>query len=171
MDEASFLIGSDGSPSEPSSPTPPKKKRGGHRPGGGLPKGYVFTSTLRKDEARELVRQMITDRLQPIIEAHVSNAKGLNYLVARDKQGKFHRLIGKNALEKAYKLGHTVEVWQKDPSVEAMKVLLDRALDQAPKPPEEHRVTVTSDFAMLDRAKERARAALTTLAGVTNSEE
>ena len=97
--------------------------------------GMRWPSTLAKEQARELVRTAITQELVPLIQAQVSNALGLKYLVVRGKDGKFKR-IGPDALDRANEEGDTVEMWEKDPSIEALKELLNRALDQSPKPKE-----------------------------------
>lgn len=103
--------------------------RGGKRKGAGLPKGYKFKKTLEKDAAREFTRTLITARLLPLIEAQLSHAEGLKYLVTRDKNtGKFIRVgpaMAKSANEE------TIEVWEKDPSTQAFIELLNRALDKA----------------------------------------
>ena len=103
--------------------------RGHPRYGGGKPKGYKAPKTLEKEAARERVRQRITARLDPLIDAHLAQAEGLTYLVTRDKKtGKFIR-VGPAMASKAGE--ETIEVWEKDPSVEGLRVLLDRALDRA----------------------------------------
>jgi hypothetical protein len=64
--------------------------------------------------------------------AQVSNAKGLQYLVYRDKKsGKFERV---KALEDINQDENTIEVWEKDPSVQAYADLMNRALDKAIEP-------------------------------------
>lgn len=112
---------------------------GGPRPGSGRPKGRRSGATLDKLAARELVRQMVTQHLQPLIEAQVAQATGLKYLVVRDKAtGKFLR-VGKAGARGSAE--ETIEVWEKDPSTEAFAKLMDRALDQAAKPAEALSVT------------------------------
>ena len=109
-------------------------KNGGKRPGAGRPPG-PSQQTLSKLEARELLRQMVMQQMAPMVEAQVANAKGLKYLVIRDKKtGKFVKVT--KAMARAAQGGdvhETIEVWEKDPSVQAFTDLLNRALD---KPPE-----------------------------------
>ncbi len=61
----------------------------------------------------------------------MAHAEGLKYLVTRDKKtGKFIRVT--EAMAKA-RLGaneETIEVWEKDPSVQAFTDLMNRALDK-----------------------------------------
>ena len=131
---------------------------GGTRSGAGKKKGHKQPKTLEKEAARERVRQRITARLDPLIDAHLAQAEGLKYLVTRDKKtGKFIR-VGPAMASKAGK--ETIEVWEKDPSVEGLRVLLDRALDG----PKEQALEMTVDagkdiLAWLDETKRRNRTA------------
>src|SRR5215831_18767460 len=45
---------------------------GGKREGAGYPKGVKWPSTLRKEEARELVRRYVTERLPEYLDASAS---------------------------------------------------------------------------------------------------
>ena len=101
---------------------------GGRRAGAGRKTGQ---KVLDKLAARELVRQMVTERLQPLIDAQVANAAGLKYLVTRDKRtGKFIRVTEAMAKAKQGDSEEIIEVWEKDPSVQAFTDLLNRALDK-----------------------------------------
>jgi hypothetical protein len=105
--------------------------RGGARPGSGLKKGTKLQRTLDKIEARELVRRTVTAALGPLIEAQIANAKGLKYLVTRDKHsGKFIRVTEAMARLKQGDSEEHIEVWEKDPSVQAFTDLMNRALDR-----------------------------------------
>jgi hypothetical protein len=116
-----------------------KSTWGGARPGAGYPKGRKKPHTLQKDAARELVRRLVTDNLQPLIAAQIANAQGLKYLVTRDKKtGKFIRVTEAMAKAKQGDDEEIIEVWEKDPSVQAFTDLLNRALD---KPAEQVKVT------------------------------
>jgi hypothetical protein len=109
--------------------------RGGKRAGSGLKKGYRFKHTIDKVEARELVRKMVTQSLQPMVTAQIANAQGVKYLVVRDKKtGKFLRVTEAMAKVKQGDTEEVIEVWEKDPSVQAFTDLMNRALD---KPPEQ----------------------------------
>src|SRR5262249_11361678 len=69
---------------------PDKWTHGGARPGGGKPKGSKLPSTLRKEEAREFVRQYLTARLGEYLDAMSDNVIGIRHLMMRDpKTGKF----------------------------------------------------------------------------------
>lgn len=124
-----------------------KSKHGGKRSGAGKPKGTKWPSTLAKEGARELVRQMITAELEPIVRSHITNAQGTKYLVTRNaKTGKFER-VSKERMEHLLETNdeelETIEVYDKDPSVEAFKTLLDRALDKPKEQVQEIAVTGT----------------------------
>jgi hypothetical protein len=95
---------------------------------GGRPKGRRSQATLDKEAAREFVRQTITKALGPLITSQLANAQGLKYLVTRDKKtGKFIRVGEAMARQSGEE---TIEVWEKDPSVQAFTDLLNRALDK-----------------------------------------
>lgn len=102
--------------------------RGGKRPGAGRPKG---TNGLEKEAARELLRKMVFERFGPLIEAQMSNAEGIKYLVVRDaKSGKFIRVSKALADEKLAAGEELIEVWEKDPSIQAFSDLMNRAMDK-----------------------------------------
>ena len=72
---------------------PKKRSHDGARPGGGYPKGMKWPSTLRKEEARELVRQYVTERLPQFLDAMSDNITGIRHLMMRDpKTGRFERI-------------------------------------------------------------------------------
>lgn len=123
-----------------------KGKHGGARPNSGPKKGTKYAPTIRKEEAREVARALITAQLEPMIQAQITHAKGLSYLVARHKTtGKFAKLT--QELAEGIAAGQNpeyeaIEVWSKDPSVQAFTDLLNRALD---KPAEQIKAEVKHD--------------------------
>lgn len=115
------------------------KKRGGARPNSGPKKGAVYQKTLDKLAAREVARQLITAKLEPLIDAQIANAGGLKYLVTRDKKtGKFLRV---GSAQAAKPNEETIEVWEKDPCVQAFTDLMNRALDKPSEPVQQHDVS------------------------------
>lgn len=124
-----------------------KSNRGGARPGAGRKKGSKWPTTIAKEQAREIARQIITSELEPLIRTHIANAQGTKYLVVRNaKTGKFERVSEermKLLLESGDEQLEAIEVYDKDPSVEAFKTLMDRALDQPAKPVEQVNATGT----------------------------
>ena len=96
---------------------------------GGRPKQQA---TLSKELARNVLRERILAEMGPMTDAQIAHAKGLKYLVTRDKKtGKFIRVT--EAMARVKVLASTeeiIEVWEKDPSVQAFTDLLNRALDK-----------------------------------------
>ncbi len=122
---------------------PKSSNHGGRRLNAGRPKGTKQPQTLAKEAAREVARTLITAALRPLIEAQIANAQGLKYLVTRDKKsGKFIRVTEAMAKAKTGQDEEIIEVWEKDPSVQAFTDLLNRALD---KPAEQVKVTGADD--------------------------
>jgi hypothetical protein len=103
--------------------------RGGARPGSGRPKGSKEPQTLQKEEARSVLRAAVFARMRPLVEAQIQNAEGLKFLMVRDKAGKFVR-VGKGEAEKLNPEESIIEVWEKDPSVQAFTDLMNRAIDK-----------------------------------------
>jgi hypothetical protein len=105
----------------------------------------VGTPGLQKEVARERLREIVMRDMDGLVEAQVANAKGIKYLVAREKKsGKFRRLTEAQALlqvggEEANDL-EIIEVWEKDPSVQAFTDLMNRTID---KPVEQVTAEVT----------------------------
>lgn len=111
--------------------------RGGARKGAGRKKG---PQTIEKAAARELVRQKVFEHLGPLLDAQISNAQGLSYLVTRDKKtGKFIRVT--EAMAKVGKDEEIIEVWEKDPSVQAFTDLMNRAIDKPAEQLQEIKLT------------------------------
>ena len=106
-------------------------KHGGARPNSGAKLGSEHHGTVEKNAYRQKARDLIGPHMAEVLQAHIANAKGIKYLVVREKAtGKFLR-VGEIA---AAATEEVIEVWEKDPSIEAAKVLLDRLLDK----PSEH---------------------------------
>ncbi len=112
--------------------------RGGKRPNSGPPKGTKYgpnKATLSKEAAREVIRQVIMRHADEMTAAQIANSKGLKYLVTRDKKtGKFVRVTEAMARLKQGDSEEIIEVWEKDPSVQAYTDLMNRYLG---KPTEE----------------------------------
>jgi hypothetical protein len=124
---------------------PGESKRGGARPGAGRKPGIRLPRTIKKEEARDALRQIVLQQMQDLVAAQLANATGLKYLVTRDKKsGKFVRVTEAMAKKRLGDNEFEVEVWEKDPNVAAFTDLMNRALD---KPTEavshEHTGTVT----------------------------
>lgn len=89
---------------------------------------------MDKIAAREYVRQRVIESLQDMLDAQISHSQGIKYLVARRKAGGKFEKVSPEMLETmlAGQDDETVvlEVWDKDPSVQAFTDLLNRALDK-----------------------------------------
>lgn len=110
----------------------------------GPKKGAIYQPTRDKAAAREALRLQVVARLDVLTEAQISNALGLKYLVYRDKKtGKFERV---KTLEAVDQDAETIEVWEKDPSIQAYADLMNRALDK----PAEHVELTGADGAPLE---------------------
>ena len=126
----------------------------------GRPVGSKGTKTLEKEAARQLLRELVLRDLEPLVDAQKANARGLKYLVARNKKtGKFDKLTASDArLNPEFESEHEViEVWESQPSVQAFTDLMNRALDKPTEHVEvEHSGNITLDE-RIKAARERAR--------------
>jgi len=107
-----------------------KGKLGGARPGAGRPKGK---QSLEKEQARVVVREMVTANLGPLVEAQIKHAQGIRFLMVRAKKGgKFTRVSEEMARDQKFLESdeHIYEIWDKEPSVQAFMTLMDRAIDR-----------------------------------------
>lgn len=131
--------------------------RGGRQPGAGRPKGRKNEATIDREWERELHRRQVLAERGAMTEAQIAHAKGLRYLVARHKTtGKFTKLTeelmqviasGENPEYEA------IEVWSKDPSVQAYTDLMNRALD---KPKEQMQdIHITGQINIVDVLRQR----------------
>lgn len=107
-----------------------------------MPKGYKTQKTIAKEAAREALRQIILQRMERLVDAQLAHAEGLKYLVVRDKKsGKFLRVTEAMAKAKQAKVAEgeeIIEVWEKDPSVQAFTDLMNRAIDKPSEQVQEH---------------------------------
>lgn len=119
---------------------------------GGRPKGSKTKATLDKEAAREFVRQRVIANLAPMIDAQLTHATGIKYLVVRAKKGgKFLRVTEGMAKQRQDLTDdeEIIEVWEKDPSVQAFTDLLNRALD---KPAEQvQKIEVVAELTIVNR--------------------
>src|SRR3990167_6791682 len=123
-------------------------KVGGKREGAGRPPGAKNKATYTKEQAREALRQIVLDHMRDLTDAQIAHAKGLKYLVTRNaKTGKFER-VSKERMEQLLDSQgdelERVEVWDKDPSVQAFTDLMNRALDK----PKEQEQDVNANVAL-----------------------
>lgn len=113
---------------------PERRKRG-------RPKGSKTIESLDKIDARNYVRQLVTAKLKPLVEAQIQNALGLSHLFLKDKVGRFVQITDPKQIEDVLNSGEQDKyfyIQTKDPSTAAFTDLLNRALD---KPAEHVEVT------------------------------
>jgi hypothetical protein len=122
-----------------------KGKHGGARPGAGLKKGAILKPTREKALAREALRAIIDKRMEEMTEAQIKHAIGIKYLVKRAKAGgKFEKVSADEldaALEGQDEGRLILEVWDKDPSVQAYSDLMNRHLDKPKEQEQEHKIS------------------------------
>lgn len=120
--------------------------RGGARPNSGPAKGTRYAPTISKEVARAEFRELIREYAPELHMAQFANAKGIKYLVGREKNtGKFVRLT--QAQVDAVLSGEddkymALEVWEKDPSTPAYTDLMNRWMDKPAEQPQQVHVTV-----------------------------
>lgn len=92
-----------------------------------------------------------------MLDAQIANAKGISYLVARNvKSGKFERVT--QAMLDIWLKGESVEdlerieVWEKDPNVQAWADIANRALD---KPTESVDMNLSGQVDVVDILRKR----------------
>lgn len=129
----------------------------------GRPKGSKNKSGIDKEVLRAVIRAKVAEHMGPMLDAQIANAKGIKYLVARERKGgKFVRLDEQRV--KAILGGkdsehEMIEVWEKDPSVQAFTDLMNRTVD---KPAETMNATV--DLSITQNIEARLKAARERLA-------
>lgn len=124
-------------------------KRGGARPGGGRPKGSVLPKTLEIQEARKQMQAYILKRLEPLLQAQASLARGVQYVyeivTLKDDKGKTIRREHVQ-LKDPDKIKHALDVLEgfsdaedseyyyltsEKPDVRAIDSMLDRTFGKA----------------------------------------
>ena len=135
--------------------------RGGKRPNSGPKPGAVYKPTRDKAIAREALRAIIDREMEAMTEAQIKHAKGIKYLVKRAVQGGKFEKVGADDLDAvlaAQDEGRVIlEVWDKDPSIQAFSDLMDRHLDRAANQTQTLDVTIHGDNLESKVAKVRQR--------------
>lgn len=135
--------------------------RGGARPNSGPKKGTKYAPTLSKEAAREAMRQIVMAHMEELAAAQIANAKGIKFLVVRQKTtGKFLRVTESMAQLKSGALKkdeEIIEVWEKDPSVQAFTDLMNRALDKPKEQPQDVNVTGQIDVVTVLKQRQARR--------------
>lgn len=120
--------------------------RGGPRPNSGPKKGTKYAKTLEREVYRQQLAKLVLEELRPMTEAQIAQAKGIKYLVTREKKsGKFIRVT--EAMAKVHKGNadeEIIEVWEKDPSTFAYTDLMNRVMG---KPIEQQEIQHSGEIA------------------------
>lgn len=112
---------------------------GGKRPNAGIKPGFVYPATQEKALQREIARKLITKHLEPMIEAQVAVAKGVDYMLVRHEDGTYVRATDVDAIDEALKRGgDAFRIVTQQPNTPAFNTLMAYALD---KPAEHVEVT------------------------------
>lgn len=120
--------------------------RGGLRTNpGGRPKGTTgikHKATISKEQAREALRTLVMQHLEPLVRAQLHHAKGISHMMLRQKDGTFKRSENADEIEQALNSGdkNSYYVFTKDPSVQAFTDLMNRALDKPKEQEQEHHI-------------------------------
>jgi hypothetical protein len=126
--------------------------RGGARPNSGPQKGAKYgpqKQTISKEQARDALRQIVLAKMSELVDAQLSNATGIKYLVRRDaKSGKFLRVTA-DMLDQQTD-DDLIEMWEKEPSVQSFTDLMNRALD---KPKEQEQEVTVAGKLVIEIAK------------------
>lgn len=128
--------------------------RKGTRPpnaGKGRRKGVKNKKTIQKEMEEQELRSIIRKRLAPLVEAHIANAEGIKYLVVRERKGgkfiRVHEAMAKTAENgKLGKDEEIIEVWEKDPSYNSFRELLDRGYGKAKEPDKNVNINLTANI-------------------------
>src|SRR5262245_54807776 len=104
----------------------------GKRPGAGRPFGSKTKKTLKKEAAREVVRQQVTAELEPLLHRQTAAAIGDSSVFVQDAlTGRWRLIAAEDEITPAERAaGRYLRVFTKDPSSQAFAQLLDRALDK-----------------------------------------
>lgn len=93
------------------------------------PPGVFAESQALKLKARDKLRKQVLEKMPDLVSAQIENALGLKFLVVRSKKsGKFERVV--ETPEKLNTEEEIIEVWAKDPSIQAFTDLMNRAIDK-----------------------------------------
>ena len=102
-----------------------------------MPKGYKTRKTIEKEQAREVMRQIIIAEMHEMLDAQIKNAIGIRHLLMRDAPtGKLRRFgsdakdseLTREQIDEAIQTGEAVWIYTKDPSVQAFTYLMNQAL-------------------------------------------
>lgn len=106
---------------------PRGEKRAGGRPKGSKDK-HPRKGRIEALTAAETIRTMVAAKIGQMTEAQIAAATGYRHLVARDRKGGKFKPITAAEVERLNDPEMVAEIWEKHPSPEAYRNLLDRAM-------------------------------------------
>ena len=118
---------------------------------------------MEKALVREETRKFIQQHMPAMLRSQIAHPIGIHHVYTRDKHGKFSRIEDEREMDRLLTEGvEDTDYWifAKDPSVQAFSELLDRTLDQAPKPVEltgKDGAPLGENLLRLDRGRARAK--------------
>jgi hypothetical protein len=126
------------------------RRNAGRKPGA---TAATRANSVAKDQAIEITRNWVTERLVPLLESAYDHAVGIRNLMMRDpKTGQFVRVTGTpEQIDEALKSPNAFWIYTKDPSVQAFTDLLNRALG---KPAAQVEVTGSDDSPVIFKWQE-----------------
>lgn len=102
----------------------------------GPQKGAVYAKTLKKEELRELYRDLAAPHLSAILRAQLDSAIGINHFMLRDPvTGQFSRITDPDQILAALNAPEEDSasrylIYAKDPNQQAASDILNRVLDK-----------------------------------------
>lgn len=112
---------------------------GGKRAGAGKPKGTIQQVTIDKALVRERLRAIVDKHLEEMVSSQVEHAKGVTYMMLRQKDGTFTRATDAKQIDAACAVGgESFKLFTQSPNPQAFVALLDRTID---KPTEHQEIT------------------------------
>lgn len=116
-----------------------EKKNKGGRPKGGKNSPSCLSSQIRAAEkitkamARERLVSMVIRRLEPMVQAQLDKAIGMQVLMVKDDNGNWKRVTDPDLADVVMNSGPMGEAWKIqviEPDTAAAKYLLDQAIDR-----------------------------------------
>lgn len=99
---------------------------------GGKPKGYKAPQTLEKQEQERQFRERIAQHIAPLAEALVESARGVQHMMAREKDGKWTEVTDPRVMERVLNSGESFyKLSARKPDVNALRECFDRLFGRA----------------------------------------
>lgn len=109
---------------------------------GGKQKGYKAPHTLEKEAMRQRVRELVAQRMDPMIQAQIAHAIGVSYMVLRRPDGTFTRATDEKEVNAAIAAGaEFFNIYTQSPNTQAFTDLMNRAIDKPAEQKQQHEHT------------------------------